>query len=172
MAYTAILVSLIVILDLGGGEMVDDMIFVNINDWHNTENAFLRDGVNLWNNGQVFYRFENWNGEPLFSKEHVNFIQKILQEIQYHVPCISFLEVQANFSGGHIIFTSAGDVNHPPAGCYSYVGCVGSQGGKNGQIINLGGPGCLTRRAITHEVLHALGKQGKPNGKQKQDKKN
>ena len=158
MANIGILVSLVVLLDPGVGKMVDDMIFVEKKYMQNTENAFLQDDVKLWNNGQVFYRFENWNGEPLFSEKDKNFIEKILQEIHDQVPCIYFSKVEADFSGGHLIFTSAGDTDHPPGGCYSFVGCVGSQGGKNGQIINLGGPGCFTRRAIIHEVLHALGK--------------
>eukprot|EP00092_Neocalanus_flemingeri_P032690 GFUD01035555.1.p1 GENE.GFUD01035555.1~~GFUD01035555.1.p1 ORF type:complete len:1295 (+),score=228.20 GFUD01035555.1:99-3983(+) len=136
---------------------VDDMIFVNNNDMQNTEKAFLGDEDGLWNNGQVFYRFENVNGDPIFKDDDVSFVKSILQEIQIEVPCISFIEVTAHFSGGHLIFTSAGDADHPPNGCYSYVGSVGSQGGKNGQILNLGGPECLNRRVVTHELLHALG---------------
>ena len=64
--------------------------------------------------------------------------------------------MEENYTGAHIIFTSRGDENNLPGGCYSYVGCQGAQGGKSGQIINLG-RGCVNKGLLLHEILHALG---------------
>ena len=54
--------------------------------------------------------------------------------------------------------TLMGDANHSPAGCWSYAGMVGPQGGHRGQALNLGGPRCHNMAVYYQELLHALGK--------------
>lgn len=66
--------------------------------------------------------------------------------------------VADSFVGNHIVFTTMGDSERLAAGCWSFMGNVGAQGGKAGQSLNLGGAGCLVREVVLHEVLHALGK--------------
>ena len=66
--------------------------------------------------------------------------------------------VTDSFVGNHILFTNMGDSERLATGCWSFVGNIGPQGGKAGQSLNLGGPGCLLREVVLHEVLHALGK--------------
>ena len=73
--------------------------------------------------------------------------------------CKSFCrEVSRAFSGAHLIFSSMGDDNNDPSGCWAYVGCQGAQGGKGGQTVNLGSPGCFNVGTILHEIVHSLGK--------------
>jgi len=87
-----------------------------------------------------------------------------MNQISENVPCIKFMPVEENYTGAHIIFTSRGDENNLPGGCYSYVGCQGAQGGKSGQIINLG-RGCVNKGLLLHEILHALGATHEQNRK-------
>jgi len=150
-------VALYILFDPGDGERIDDMIYVDSPYVGTAEHAVLRDGTKLWQNGEVFYTFETSEGYPIFSKEDKWLIEKVLKEIEVQVPCISFKKVDETYAGSHVIFTASGDDDNDTPGCYSYVGCVGSQGGKNGQIINLQSPGCINRRVVTHEVLHTLG---------------
>ena len=73
------------------------------------------------------------------------------------ILCIPFVrEVEESYHGPHLIFTNMGDGENPAYHCFSYVG-LRDEG--NGQVINLGSPGCLAVGVIIHEVLHALGKQ-------------
>ena len=65
-----------------------------------------------------------------------------------------FSEVESSFSKPHLIFTNMGDDVNPAHLCYSKVGRIGN---GNGQIVNLGSPGCLVIGRILHETLHALG---------------
>jgi hypothetical protein len=67
--------------------------------------------------------------------------------------------VLPDYAHPHLIYTNMGDLKNDPNLCFSHVGRVGAQGGRRGQIINLGSPGCLAFGIILHETLHALGKQ-------------
>ena len=66
-------------------------------------------------------------------------------------------EVPKNFTGPHLIFSSMGDDDNDPNGCWSYVGRQGAQGGKAGQTVNLGSSGCFFIGTVVHEIMHGLG---------------
>ena len=70
-------------------------------------------------------------------------------------------EVPKNFTGPHLIFSSMGDDDNDPNGCWSYVGRQGAQGGKAGQTVNLGSAGCFFIGTVVHEIMHGLGQYDK-----------
>ena len=138
------------LLEPGEAQRIGDMIYAEPPKTSNTEQAMPKEGSKLWKNGEVFYRFEKLDGDETL-------IENVLKDIENQVPCLSFQKIDDSFSGNQIIFSSAGDDDNSGVGCWSYVGSVGAQGGKNGQVLNLG-QGCFTKRVVTHEVLHALGR--------------
>jgi len=121
-------------------------------------NSFLKPTTSLWPFGRVPYRIdtEEWGGvvEPVFWDDQIENITQALQKIETGVPCIDFREVDQSYRGPHLIFTSKGDGQNPAHLCYSQVGRIDK---GNGQIVNLGSPGCLAVGQIIHETLHALG---------------
>ena len=91
----------------------------------------------------------------------MNMLQNLQNSLQPLCSKIIFYlfsrEVSRGFTGAHLIFTTMGDVYNDPGGCWAYVGCQGAQGGKSGQTVNLGSPGCFNMGTILHEILHSLG---------------
>ena len=60
--------------------------------------------------------------------------------------------------GAKLIFSVTGDNSkHDPNVCWAYTGKAGSQGGANGQTINLVHTYCRKKGVVIHEVLHSLG---------------
>ena len=67
-----------------------------------------------------------------------------------------FREVNASYTGYHLIYTNRGDLTYTGDQCISYVGRTDSAGAGKGQMINLVGD-CLNVGKILHETLHGLG---------------
>ena len=66
--------------------------------------------------------------------------------------------MEADAVGAKLIFSSMGDNDYLPQGCWTYVGKAGSVGGEDGQTVNLGSPDCFNLGTVIHELMHSLGR--------------